>query len=123
MSATIINFIIQLVAGAVGGNLAAKAKDFGLGPVGNTISGAIGGGLGGQILTSLIPALTGAGGVDIGTILGQAVGRRRQRRNRHCDRWPHQERHGGNEIARPDLSAIDLDLFSADITLEKLGLF
>ncbi|MEJ0092692.1 MAG: hypothetical protein WDN46_04425 [Methylocella sp.] len=74
MSATIINFIIQLLAGAVGGNLAAKAKDFGLGPVGNTISGAIGGGLGGQILTSLIPALTGAGGVDIGTILGQAVG-------------------------------------------------
>jgi hypothetical protein len=74
MSAQIINFIIQIVAGAVGGNLSTKLKDFNLGPVGSTISGAIGGGLGGQILTSLIPALTGAGGVDIGTIVGQAVG-------------------------------------------------
>ncbi len=71
---SIIGFIIQLIAGAAGGNALAKLKDFGLGPVGNTISGAIGGGLGGQILNALIPALTGSGGVDIGALLGQAVG-------------------------------------------------
>ena len=74
MSATIVNFLIQIIAGAAGGNLAGKLKDFGLGPVGNTISGAIGGGLGGSILAALIPALSGTGGVDIGTLLGQAVG-------------------------------------------------
>jgi hypothetical protein len=74
MSATIINFLIQIIAGGAGGNLAGKLKDFGLGPVGNTISGAIGGGLGGTLLTSLIPALSGSGGLDIGSILGQAVG-------------------------------------------------
>lgn len=40
MSATIINLIIQLIAGAAGGNILAKFKDFNLGPLGNTISGA-----------------------------------------------------------------------------------
>jgi uncharacterized membrane protein YeaQ/YmgE (transglycosylase-associated protein family) len=69
MSATITNFLIQIIAGAVGGNLSAKLKDFGLGPIGNTISGAVGGGLGGSLLQALIPALTGAGGIDIGTVL------------------------------------------------------
>ena len=44
MSATIINLIIQLVAGAVGGNaVGAGLKDLNLGPLGNTIAGALGG--------------------------------------------------------------------------------
>jgi len=58
MSGTILNLIIQLVAGAIGGNAAGAAlKDYNLGTLGNTIAGAIGGGLGGQLLQGLFPAL------------------------------------------------------------------
>jgi uncharacterized membrane protein YeaQ/YmgE (transglycosylase-associated protein family) len=42
MSATIINLIIQLIAGAVGGNAAgATMKNLNLGALGNTIAGAL----------------------------------------------------------------------------------
>jgi|SRR6476620_1421766 hypothetical protein len=76
MSATIINIIIQLIAGAVGGNAAgAGLKNYDLGALGNTIAGALGGVGGGQILTALLPMLAGAAdNVDIGAIVGQAVG-------------------------------------------------
>ena len=76
MSATIINLIIQLIAGAIGGNAAgAISKDVSLGTGGNTIAGALGGIAGGSLLTSLIPMLSGAaGGVDIGALVGQLVG-------------------------------------------------
>jgi len=77
MSAAIINLIIQLIAGAAGGNAAGAAlKDYDLGKLGNTIAGAVGGVGGGQILQALIPMLAGAagGGVDLGAIVGQAVG-------------------------------------------------
>jgi hypothetical protein len=76
MSATLINLIIQIVAGALGGNGAGAAlKDQTLGPLGNTIAGAIGGLAGGQLLSAAIPALAGvAGTTDVGALLGQAVG-------------------------------------------------
>jgi len=76
MSATIINLIIQLIAGAVGGNaVGAASKDVNLGGLGNTIAGAIGGVGGGQLLTALIPMMAGVGNnVDIGALVGQAVG-------------------------------------------------
>lgn len=76
MSGTLVNLIIQLIAGAIGGNAAGAAiKNMSLGPVGNTIAGAVGGGLGGQLLTMLIPALAGsAGSMDIGAIVGQLAG-------------------------------------------------
>jgi len=76
MSEALINLIIQIVAGAIGGNGAGAAmKDMNLGTLGNTIAGAIGGGAGGQLLTALIPALAGAAGTtDIGALVGQAVG-------------------------------------------------
>jgi hypothetical protein len=75
MSSAIVNLIIQIVAGAIGGNAAGAMKDFSLGTAGNTIVGAIGGGVGGQLLQALIPALAGgAGGLDIGTIIGQLAG-------------------------------------------------
>ncbi len=55
MNATIINLIIQLVSGAVGGNIAGGLmKSLSLGPVGNSIAGIVGGGLGGQILSMLM---------------------------------------------------------------------
>ena len=74
-----LNLIIQLISGAVGGNLAGAAlKDNSLGPIGNTIAGLVGGGVGGQVLSMLIPALAGAatsgGGMDLNAILGQVAG-------------------------------------------------
>ncbi len=77
MSATIINLIIQIIAGAVGGNAVGSGmKNVSLGATGNTIAGAIGGLGGGQILTALLPVLAGAagGGTDITSIVGQIVG-------------------------------------------------
>src|SRR5262249_13159072 len=75
---TIVNLIIQLVAGVVGGNAAGAAmKDYNLGNIGNTIAGAIGGVGGGQILQALIPAIASAAGgdsVDLRAIVGQVVG-------------------------------------------------
>ncbi len=51
MSGILINLIIQLISGAVGGNVVASAaKNIDLGTLGNSIAGAIGGGVGGQIL-------------------------------------------------------------------------
>ena len=47
MSGMLINLIIQVVAGAIGGNAAgAASQDVSLGTAGNTILGAIGGGWG-----------------------------------------------------------------------------
>jgi hypothetical protein len=77
MSATIINLIIQVIAGVVGGNAAgAGVKNASLGPAGNSIAGAIGGLGGAQLLDAIVPALSGAagGGVDLGSIVGQLVG-------------------------------------------------
>jgi hypothetical protein len=75
MSEAVIGLIIQLIAGIAGGNGAAAAlKDYDLGKLGNTITGAIGGVGGGQLLQVLVPALAGAGGLDIGALLGQVVG-------------------------------------------------
>jgi hypothetical protein len=74
----IVDLIIQLIAGVVGGNAAGAAlKDYNLGGLGNTIAGAIGGVGGGQILQALIPAIAaaaGGGGLDIGALIGQIVG-------------------------------------------------
>jgi hypothetical protein len=72
------DILVQAVAGAIGGNAVGRSsKNLDLGPLGNTISGALGGGLGGQLLGSVIPALAGAaasGNFDIATMLGQAAG-------------------------------------------------
>jgi hypothetical protein len=77
MSATMINLIIQIVAGALGGNAAgATMKNLDLGALGNTIAGALGGAGGGTLLTALMPMLMGAAGgeVDLASLAGQAVG-------------------------------------------------
>ena len=58
METTIVNLLIQLVAGAVCGNAAGAAlKDINLGAIGNSVAGALGGG--GQLLTALLPMLAG----------------------------------------------------------------
>src|SRR5262245_43171578 len=71
----IVGLLIQLLSGAVGGNLAgAMLKKFSLGPVGNSLVGILGGGLGGQLLGML-----GVGGGDaaasgLGSILASVAG-------------------------------------------------
>jgi hypothetical protein len=69
----IISLIIQLVCGAVGGNLAGSLlKNFSLGTLGNSIVGILGGGIGGSILSSLgVLGAIGDGG--IGAIIGQVL--------------------------------------------------
>ncbi len=78
----IVGLIIQLLAGAFGGNIAGSAlKNHGLGIVGNSIVGVIGGGIGGQILAALLGgtampdlATHTAGGGIISNIAGGGIG-------------------------------------------------
>lgn len=64
-----MGFIIQLVLGAVGGNIGgALFKNLSLGTVGNSIAGIVGGGIGGQILQAVLSAL----GVDLSGMFGMA---------------------------------------------------
>jgi uncharacterized membrane protein YeaQ/YmgE (transglycosylase-associated protein family) len=55
----IINLLIQLLSGAIGGNVAGDlSRSGGLGAPANTLSGAVGGGIGGQILSALLGLAT-----------------------------------------------------------------
>ena len=61
----IVSLLIQLVSGALGGNVAgALLKNLSLGTVGNSLAGIVGGGLGGTILSSMLhlPSATSAAG-------------------------------------------------------------
>ena len=50
----IIGWIISLISGAVGGNIAGGVlKEQSLGTLGNSIAGIVGGGIGGQLLSAL----------------------------------------------------------------------
>lgn len=71
--------IIQLVSGAVGGNVAGSLMSkFNLGPIGNSIAGIVGGGLGGQVLSMLTSGSTAAaastGGMDLSSIISSVAG-------------------------------------------------
>ena len=75
MSGSIVNLIIQLVAGAAGGNLAGSLlKQYNLGTLGNSIAGIVGGGLGGQLLGMLIESGASGGGMDLGSLVAQVAG-------------------------------------------------
>ena len=78
MSEALINIIIQVISGALGGNAVGKASPkIDLGGIGNTIAGAIGGGIGGQIIAALLAGggtAAAGGGLDIGNIVTQVVG-------------------------------------------------
>jgi uncharacterized membrane protein YeaQ/YmgE (transglycosylase-associated protein family) len=79
-----LELIIALISGAVGGNLAAKLfKSIDMGTLINSIAGIVGGGIGGQIVAALLggagmpvegAAADPAAGLDIGAIIGQIVG-------------------------------------------------
>ncbi len=72
--------IIQLVSGAVGGNIAGKLlKNLSLGTVGNSIVGILGGGIGGWLLDVLGMGGGGemaaaASSMDLSSILGSIAG-------------------------------------------------
>jgi uncharacterized membrane protein YeaQ/YmgE (transglycosylase-associated protein family) len=65
--------IINLVAGALGGNAVAKtAPKFDMGMLGNTIAGAVGGGVLGQIVAAVLPTLL-SGDLSVGGIVASLV--------------------------------------------------
>lgn len=66
--------IIQLIAGAVGGNAAGKTMPgLDLGTLGNSIAGIVGGGIGGQILQAVLGAAA-SGQLDTGSIIQSVLG-------------------------------------------------
>ena len=70
----IVTLLIQLISGAVGGNIAGGImKKLSLGTVGNSIVGILGGGLGGAILHALGVG-TGTGGTDMSSVIGSIAG-------------------------------------------------
>ena len=70
---SLLPLIIQLVSGAVGGNVAGGLmKKMSLGTLGNSIVGILGGGIGGQLL-NMLGVATGGGGMDIGSIIGMVA--------------------------------------------------
>ena len=70
----LLPLIVQLVSGAIGGNLAGTLmKKFSMGTMWNSIIGILGGGLGGQILGMLGLDL-GGGEMDLAGILGNVAG-------------------------------------------------
>jgi hypothetical protein len=65
--------IIQLVSGAVGGNIAGSLlKNSSLGTLWNSVAGILGGGLGASILGMI--GLGGDGGMDLTGILSSVAG-------------------------------------------------
>lgn len=71
--------IIQLVSGAVGGNLAGKLmKGSSMGTLWNSIVGILGGGLGGKVFSMLglggVAAAEASTGMDLTSILGSVAG-------------------------------------------------
>lgn len=73
-----IGIIINLLSGAVGGNLIGKiAPNLSLGSLWNSVAGILGGGIGGQLLGMLAPSLGAAatsGATDISSILASVAG-------------------------------------------------
>ncbi|HEY5795383.1 MAG TPA: hypothetical protein VIU82_10235 [Bosea sp. (in: a-proteobacteria)] len=69
--------LMNLVAGAIGGNAAGKASPtFDLGTLGNTISGLVGGGVLGQLIPLVLPAISAAaqgGNLSIGGIMTHLI--------------------------------------------------
>lgn len=70
----LLPIILQLVAGAVGGNVGGAAmKDSSLGGLGNTIAGAVGGVGGGSLLGPLL-GMAASGGLNVGNLAASGVG-------------------------------------------------
>lgn len=73
----IVNLLISLVSGAVGGNVAGAAmKDKSLGTLGNSLAGILGGGVGGAILQflGLVAGSAQGGGLNLTSIVEDIAG-------------------------------------------------
>ena len=69
----IVSLIVNLISGALGGNIAASfLKDQSLGTIGNSVAGILGGGIGAAILQAL-GAFTGTGGLDVGSLIASVL--------------------------------------------------
>lgn len=67
----IVPLIIQLLTGALGGNVAGRLlKKFDLGTLWNSVAGVVGGVTGGQILKQLGYGVGPSGSLDLGAIIG-----------------------------------------------------
>jgi len=67
--------LVQLVSGAIGGNIAGSLKkDWSLGTIWNSVVGILGGGLGAQLLGMLGIAVGNSGNLDVGSIVGSIAG-------------------------------------------------
>lgn len=65
-----MELLIQLIGGAIGGNLAGKVlKNFDLGTLWNSVVGILGGGIGGQLLAMFGIMGTGGSAMEIGSII------------------------------------------------------
>ena len=76
MDQNLINIIISVIAGlAAGHGTGAANQNTTLGPLGNTVTGALGG-LGGGLLGALVPALqqVGSGAINGSNVGGGALG-------------------------------------------------
>jgi uncharacterized membrane protein YeaQ/YmgE (transglycosylase-associated protein family) len=70
MDSGTLSIMINLISGAVGGNVAGGVmKGKSLGTLGNSVAGILGGGVGGQILHALGVSVA-HGGTDLSSILG-----------------------------------------------------
>lgn len=69
-AATIVSFLVLIVAGVVGGNIFAKVTTFTLGPLMNSILGALGGAIGAFVFQGL--GVVGSG-LGIGTVILQVI--------------------------------------------------
>ena len=70
---TYLPLIIQLISGAIGGNVAGSLmKNSSLGTLWNSVAGILGGGLGGSVLGMI--GLGTDGGMDLSGILGSVAG-------------------------------------------------
>jgi uncharacterized membrane protein YeaQ/YmgE (transglycosylase-associated protein family) len=67
---TIISFLVLIVAGVIGGNIFAKVTTFTLGPLMNSIFGAVGGAIGAFVFQGLGVL---SGGFGIGSLILQVV--------------------------------------------------
>lgn len=78
MSGSLVNVILALAAGAIGGNaVGAMFRQFNLGPLGNSIAGILGGGIGGEILSMIVRGgVVDASSVEsfVAQIIGGGVG-------------------------------------------------
>ena len=69
-----IELIIMLISGAVGGNIAGAAmKEQNLGTLYNSVAGMAGGAVGGGLISAIIPALAIGGDLSIGSIIGNVA--------------------------------------------------